>query len=321
MAGSTSPTVALCAMSHSPLRGRNDPAPEVTDEVDAAFDDARQFIADFDPEVVIIFAPDHYNGVFYDLLPQFCIGRAAVSIGDYGTEAGPLDVDRESAHAIAEAVLAAGLDTALSENMHVDHGFAQALELLTGSIAALPTVPIFINAVGEPLGPVSRIRQLGDAVGTAVARLDKRVLIVGSGGLSHDPPVPRFDTAPPEVRERLIDGRNPSGDERAAREQRVINASKDFAAGAATTMMPLNPAWDEQLLDIFATGDIGQIDAWTTDDFVAQAGHSAHEVRTWIAAYAALAACGPYTMRSRYYRPIPEWIAGFAVTTAAPNAI
>lgn len=314
----TPPTVALCAMSHSPLRGRNDPAPEVTAEVDAAFDQARQFITDFDPELVVIFAPDHYNGVFYDLLPQFCIGRTAISIGDYDTAAGPLDVDRDSAHAIAQTVLNAGIDTALSEKMHVDHGFAQALELLLGSITAIPTVPIFINAVGEPLGPVARVRALGEAVGAAIAELDKRVLIVGSGGLSHDPPVPRFDTAPPAVRERLIDGRNLSADEREAREARVINAGRDFANGTAT-LMPLNPQWDQQLLDILAGGDLTKIDAWSNDDFIAYAGHSAHEVRTWIAAYAALSACGPYTVRSRYYRPIPEWIAGFAITTAAPT--
>ncbi|MQY21719.1 2,3-dihydroxyphenylpropionate/2,3-dihydroxicinnamic acid 1,2-dioxygenase [Nocardia sp. RB20] len=46
-------------------------------------------------------------------------------------------------------------------------------------------------------------------------------------------------------------------------------------------------------------------------------GGSAHEVRTWIAAYAALAAGGSYELEYRFYEAIPEWIAGFAVTTAA----
>jgi 2,3-dihydroxyphenylpropionate 1,2-dioxygenase len=47
-----------------------------------------------------------------------------------------------------------------------------------------------------------------------------------------------------------------------------------------------------------------------------QGGGSAHEVRTWIAAYASLAATGKYEMTSRFYEAIPAWIAGFAVTTA-----
>jgi 2,3-dihydroxyphenylpropionate 1,2-dioxygenase len=46
---------------------------------------------------------------------------------------------------------------------------------------------------------------------------------------------------------------------------------------------------------------------------------SAPEVRTWIAAYAALAAHGPYQVVSTYYRAIPEWFAGFATTTAVPR--
>ncbi|NGP04610.1 3-carboxyethylcatechol 2,3-dioxygenase [Rhodococcus sp. 14C212] len=307
--------VALCAMSHSPLMGRNDPDQTVIDAVDAAFDHARRFIADFAPDLIVIFAPDHYNGVFYDLLPPFCIGAAAQSVGDYGTEAGPLDVDRDAAYAIAREVLDSGIDVAFSERMHVDHGFAQALQLLVGSNTAVPTVPIFINSVAEPLGPVSRVRLLGEAVGQAATKLGKRVLLVGSGGLSHDPPVPQFATAPPDVRERLIDGRNPTPAERDAREQRVITAGQDFAAGTAA-IQPLNPEWDRHLLDVLASGDLEQIDGWTNDWFVELAGHSSHEVRTWIAAYAALSAAGKYRVTSSFYREIPEWIAGFGITTA-----
>ncbi|RZL75499.1 MAG: 3-carboxyethylcatechol 2,3-dioxygenase [Rhodococcus sp. (in: high G+C Gram-positive bacteria)] len=307
--------VALCTMSHSPLMGRNDPAQTVIDDVDAAFENARTFIADFSPDLVVIFAPDHYNGVYYDLMPPFCIGAAAQSVGDYGTEAGPLNVDRDAAYAVAREVLASGVDVAFSERMHVDHGFAQALQLLVGSITAVPTVPIFINSVAEPLGPVSRVRLLGEAVGRAAAKLDMRVLFVGSGGLSHDPPVPQFATAPAEVQEKLIDGRNPTEDERNAREKRVIDAGRDFAAGVAT-IAPLNPQWDRHLLDVLASGDLEQIDSWTNEWFVEQAGHSSHEVRTWIAAYAAMSAAGKYRVTSTFYREIPEWIAGFGISTA-----
>ena len=45
------------------------------------------------------------------------------------------------------------------------------------------------------------------------------------------------------------------------------------------------------------------------------AGNSAHEVRTWIAGYAALGTAGSYTVRFSYYRPIRELIAGFGLTT------
>jgi 2,3-dihydroxyphenylpropionate 1,2-dioxygenase len=296
---------------------RNEPAPGVRDRVDAAFDEARAFIRDFAPELVVVLAPDHYNGFLYDMMPPFCIGAEATSVGDYGYEAGPLRVDRDAARALAAATLAAGVDVAVSERMLVDHGFTQPLTLLFGGIAAVPTVPVFVNSVAEPLGPVSRARMLGDALGRAAADLDRRVLFLGSGGLSHDPPVPALAGATPEVAERLISGRNPTREQRAERETRVTAAGREFAAGTLR-LQPLNPAWDRALLDVFASGKLEQLDSWTNEWCVEQAGRSSHEVRTSIAAYAALAATGPYVVTQSFYEAIPEWIAGFAVTTGRP---
>jgi 2,3-dihydroxyphenylpropionate 1,2-dioxygenase len=165
---------------------------EVTAAVEEAFTRARGFVSTFDPELVLLIAPDHYNGFFYDMMPPFCLGTGASSVGDYGTAAGPLPVDRDAALTIARGVLADGVDLAYSERMHVDHGFVQPLEILFGRVDALPLVPVFVNSVAEPLGPVSRARLLGEALERAAAGLGRRVLIVGSGGLSHDPPVPQL---------------------------------------------------------------------------------------------------------------------------------
>jgi len=312
-------TLALCTLSHSPLMGANDPEAEVSSAVTEALDRARREVAAYDPELVVLFAPDHYNGVFYDLMPPFCIGAAASAVGDFGTAAGPLNVDTKVARAITEHALDSGLDVALSERMTVDHGFAQPLELLFGSLTARPVVPIFLNCVAEPLGPVARIRLLGEAVGRAVSDLGRRVLVVGSGGLSHDPPVPRLREAAPQVAERLIAGRNLTPEDRARREQRVVDAGREFAAGTAT-IAPLNPAWDEALMALLADGDLRSLDAWSNAEITAHAGHSGHEVRTWIAAYAALSTAGPYDVSYSFYRPIPEWIAGFGITTAATRS-
>jgi 2,3-dihydroxyphenylpropionate 1,2-dioxygenase len=79
---------------------------------------------------------------------------------------------------------------------------------------------------------------------------------------------------------------------------------------------PLNPQWDALVLRSLAAGDFAAVDEQSNAWFVDEAGHSAHEVRTWIAAYAALAAQGPYEVRTSYYRAIPEWFAGFATTCA-----
>jgi 2,3-dihydroxyphenylpropionate 1,2-dioxygenase len=310
--------VALCTTSHSPLVGLHDPEPAIRAEVDDALRGARAFVEDFAPDLVVVFAPDHYNGFLYDLMPAFCIGAAATSVGDYGLPSGPLNVDREAAHAIADTVLQAGVDIAVSEDMRVDHGLVQPLTFLLPELDAVPVVPIFINCVASPLGPAIRARLLGRAVGSAVRVLGRRVLIVGSGGLSHDPPVPRLDEATPELAERLTHGRNPSPEERAQREGRTVAAAREFTRGRGP-YQELNPGWDALILHALAKADFAAIDGRPNDWFVEAGGHSAHEVRTWLAAYAALDAQGPYEVLSSYYRAIPEWFAGFATTTARPK--
>src|SRR5688500_6163093 len=105
-------SLAVVTASHSPLMDRAKPAQDVLDRVGDALDSARAFVGSLDPELVIIFGPDHYNGFFYDMMPPFCIGTAATSVGDYGLPAGPLLVDREAARELARAVLGAELDVA-----------------------------------------------------------------------------------------------------------------------------------------------------------------------------------------------------------------
>ena len=308
-------TAAAIGLSHSPLIGKNDPAPEVLARVDEAVATAKEFIRDFDPELVVLYAPDHYNGFFYKEMPPFCLATAANAVGDFGSAAGPLSVDSAAAQHLAEGVLARGVDLTISSRMVVDHGFAQPLEVLFGGIDRVPVVPVFVNGVATPLAPVSRIRALGTAIGEAADELDLRVLYLASGGLSHDPPVPVLEGAPPRVADALIEGHPPTPEQRGRGEERVVQAGRDYVAGIST-MMPINPEWDNHLLDLLANGELTQFDSWSVDWMGEQGGGSAHEVRTWIAAYASLAAAGDYDMNYRFYEAIPAWIAGFAVTTA-----
>jgi 2,3-dihydroxyphenylpropionate 1,2-dioxygenase len=310
--------LALCCMSHSPLLNVPGPSAELLEDVEGALSTARDFVEGYDPELVVIFSPDHYNGFFYKMMPAFCIGTSATGIGDYGTQTGPLDVPTMLATALAEHVLDSDVDVAISAGMEVDHGTVQPLEKLFGDAMAVPVIPIFINSVATPLGPLQRSRALGAAVGTFLAGLDRRVLVVGSGGLSHDPPVPTLKTAAPAALERIVHGTPMTPEQRRARQDSVAAAAREFAAGQGTCR-PLNPDWDRSFLDLMDTGRLGELDAWTNSWIAGEAGNSAHEVRTWVAAFAALAAQGPYRTASRYYRAAPELIAGFAVRTALPT--
>lgn len=49
---------ALLAMSHSPLLEYVDPSPEVKAAVEDAFTEARRFVHEFDPDLIVTFGPD-----------------------------------------------------------------------------------------------------------------------------------------------------------------------------------------------------------------------------------------------------------------------
>ena len=219
-------TAAAVGLSHSPLIGKNDPEPAVLARAGQAVENARAFVREFGPELVVLFAPDHYNGFFYHQMPPFCLATEAHSVGDFGSGAGPLSVNTKAAKALAQGVLDRGVDLTISARMTVDHGFAQALEVLFGGIDRVPVVPVFVNGVATPLGPVGRIRALGTAIGQASSELGKRVLFLASGGLSHDPPVPVLEGAPPRVADALIEGHPPTPEQRARGEQRVVQAGR-----------------------------------------------------------------------------------------------
>ena len=251
-------------MSHSPLLNLPGPSAELLDDINARLAETRSFVADFDPELVVIFSPDHYNGFFYRLMPPFCIGTAAHGVGDYGTHAGPLNVPADVANEMAAAVWESGVDVSLSAAMDVDHGTVQPLEVLFGDAVSRPVIPVFINSVATPLGPLKRTRALGTAIGEYLGTLSKRVLVVGSGGLSHDPPVPTLATAPPAALERIVGGAPMSPEGRAARQEAVIAAAHDFAHGQSP-LQPLNPDWDHALLDLIDTNRLAEVDGWTKD--------------------------------------------------------
>ncbi len=311
-------SVLVQCLSHTPLIGELDPEQAVLSEVDGTIAAARSRIERFDPELVILFAPDHYNGFFYDIMPSFCIGTAAHAIGDFGTQAGNLDVPQALAEACARSVLESGVDAAVSYAMQVDHGFAQPLEFLLGGIDRKPVIPVFVNGVAKPLPSFQRARLLGEAVGRFARGLDQRVLLIGSGGLSHQPPVPELATANEHIADRLKgSGRNLPLHEREARTRRVIEAAHAFVEDQHS-LHPLNPEWDQQFMATLSEGRLQDLDAIGNDELSALAGKSTHEVKTWVATFAALSAFGPYRARDGFYRPIPEWICGFGALAAEP---
>ncbi|OUS79932.1 3-(2,3-dihydroxyphenyl)propionate dioxygenase, partial [Rhodococcus sp. NCIMB 12038] len=75
--------------------------------MDSAISAVREFVRDFDPQFLVIFGPDHYNGFFYDLMPPLRVGAAAGRRLGYARR--PLDVDAEVARLVTRSVLTEGI--------------------------------------------------------------------------------------------------------------------------------------------------------------------------------------------------------------------
>lgn len=305
----------LIAASHTPLIRDGVVPLAVRSRAEQAFSRLGEFVRDADPEVVIQFSPDHFNGFFYDLMPSFCIGTVARSLGDWDTIATDLPVPEEDARSLADHVLASGVDAAVSYRMSVDHGFVQIWEEMMGRSDERPIIPIFVNSAAPPLPTFARARALGEAVGSWAAMSGKKVLFAASGGLSHDPPIPDIRVAPPEVRARLIDGRDPSPEMRAAHKERVLAAGSEAANGGGPCQ-PLNPEWDRHVIDMFLSGDMRRFDAMTTEEARRLGGRGANEILAWVAAFAALGAFGTPEVRLDHYEAIDGWIAGMTMMSA-----
>ncbi len=303
----------ICA-SHSPLMQTDINA---TDE--AAHKDyydhmaaASRELADFDPEVVVVFAPDHFNGFFFDLMPSFCIGLKATGMKDWSLDPGPLNVPRDLAMDCVRALHQQDIDVAVSYDMGVDHGTTIPLFKLAGSLDRYPVMPIFVNCAADPRPTFRRVRAFGDAVGRFLADKGLRVAVIGSGGLSHDPPTPRIQTAPPEVADRLIHRHVASREELDGRQARVIQAAKNLVVGEGPCLPP-SEEWDRQFLDDILEFRTDRLDSITDEEIDRDAGFGGHEVRSWVAAAAAARALGMRENELASYRLIPEWITGMGV--------
>lgn len=307
--------ILLKCLSHTPLRGLYDPDQNTVDEVNSTLELTKKEVEDFDPELIILFAPDHYNGLFYDLMPPFVIATEATSVGDYLTPKGKLSVPGDLALDLVRFVHDNDVDVALSHRLDVDHGVAQILMDTTGSLSRYPVIPIIINSVAPPFNPYRRIRRLGEAVGQFIATLNKRILILGSGGLSHEPPVPLLSGAPAEMAEFLLGGTEQTPESRAIREARTVATAKVFGTPDCA-LTPLNEKWDQAFMNLLANDELIKVDDFEIEVISKEAGRSTHEVRTWVAAFAAMSALGSYKARQDYYKPINEWIAGYGIMTA-----
>lgn len=311
-------SVKLICLSHTPLIEFASPPREIRDTTMKVIHDLAKQVDDYNPDLIITFGPDHFNGFFYDMMPAACVGIRAEAAGDWNYGPGTINTDEETALSLTQSLLNDGLGIACSYQMQADHGVTQPLTFLTGSLTRYPTVPIFINCAAKPLSPMRFATQLGRAVGRYIKTSNlknKRVLILGTGGLSHDPPTPQMQNANSEIEAFLIAGKNPTADSRNTRQERVVLAAQELNQ-IESSSLKINTEWDRALMKKYQQADFDYLNAMTDSEISEMGGRGGHEVRCWTAAFAALAEVSKYTTNDVYYQQINEWLVGFGAITA-----
>jgi 2,3-dihydroxyphenylpropionate 1,2-dioxygenase len=284
----TSERLVVCA-SHSPGKER-DVEHAFGQRFRSALTAAAARVQRFDPELVVVFGGDHRRA-FRHVVPAFGVAMSASILAEGGHPAGDLDVPSEVARGLCEHLLSAGFDVAACRDIGLDHAFAQPVRDLVGELAAKPVIPVAVNCATAPLPTGRRVAAFAREVGRFLDSLDQRVLVIGTGGLSHSPPSLEVDTY------------DLSDEDRA----RII------AEGMADARNKIRPDWDAEVLDAMGSWNLDAL-IGLIDTAHVRAGAGANEVRTWVAAGAA---GGGHPVVPMVYEPVPEWITGMAVATSA----
>jgi protocatechuate 4,5-dioxygenase, beta chain len=165
----------------------------------AGYEPSKKWIADLKPDVVILVYNDHASAFSLELIPTFALGCAAeFKPADEGWGPRPVPTVEgypEMAWHIAQSLVLDEFDITIVNQMDVDHGLTVPLSLMFGEPDAWPVrvIPLAVNVVQYPPPTGNRCYNLGKAIRRAVESFegDEKVVIFGTGGMSHQLQGPR----------------------------------------------------------------------------------------------------------------------------------
>ncbi|NKB37255.1 MAG: 3-carboxyethylcatechol 2,3-dioxygenase [Gammaproteobacteria bacterium] len=307
-------TTSLLCASHSPLLFCYAKPPAELDQLNQVFAERAEAIKSFDPELVLAFGSDHYNGFFLKTMPAFCVGLKAQTENDIGGFSGDLNVPADIALQCIEHLRNHDVDPAVSYEMLVDHAFSQTIQLALGGLDKFPVIPVFISCLSAPFVPFRRSRKLGEAIGEFISSFDKRVLLLASGGMSHHPAryYPGHGEGEEDVERWKLSGdtdsQSMSRTDWLTRLHDMHHEGAEMIARGLRTAkdMRLNAESDRRFLDILCNNNLEEFDDWNLDVLVEEAGIGSLELHTWIAAVAAHRAAGGDMPTEGIYTLAPE---------------
>lgn len=275
-----------------------------------ALHDARERLEHQAPDLAVIVGSNHFRGTGLDLMPAFTIGVGdLVGAGEHGTPAGPQLTDPPAALRLCELLVEGGIDMAFSTELTVDHGIGHAIQYLVP--AGVPVVAVVVNVFAPPLPTLARTCDLGSALGAATGALpgDRRVAMIGTGGLSHTLPFPDWSSPSTDDDRFLVESWRLARTDWSTNESRRRRIILDSPA-------VINSRFDRAFLASMVAGE-HEAFARRLDNraLVAAAGNGGNEIRAWLAMRAAV---GPATGDVLSYSAVPEWLTGMAVAVFTP---
>jgi protocatechuate 4,5-dioxygenase, beta chain len=180
-----------------------------------AYPPARQWLEALKPDLFLIVYNDHVNQFFFDAYPTFALGVGAIHTQadeGYGKRPLPdLPGDPDFAWHLARSLIEDEFDPTICQEMALDHGILSFLPLLTDTNWSVPVVPFAVNVIQHPIPTPRRLFRLGTALRHAVETYpeDKRIVVFGTGGLTHQLHGPNFgrhnESWDHEFLDRLVD--------------------------------------------------------------------------------------------------------------------
>jgi protocatechuate 4,5-dioxygenase beta chain len=157
------------------------------------FPPVHRWLARERPDLVVVFYNDHGLNFFLDKMPTFAVGAAAeYRNADEGwgiPTLAPFAGHPKLSWHLIESLVAEEFDVVTCQEMLVDHAVTLPMAMLWPGEGAWPVklLPICVNTVQYPLPSMARCWKLGRAVGRALESFpeDLRVVVMGTGGLSH----------------------------------------------------------------------------------------------------------------------------------------
>jgi protocatechuate 4,5-dioxygenase, beta chain len=187
----------------------------------AGYDRAKEWFKGVKPDAIILIYNDHASAFSLEMIPTFAIGCAA-SFAPADEGWGPRPVPTVEGYPelgwhIAQSTILDEFDMTIINKMDVDHGLTVPLSLMFGQPNQWPcrVVPLAVNVVQYPPPTGNRCYQLGKAIRKAVESFgsDERIVIMGTGGMSHQLQGPRAGFINKAFDKEFLDGltKDPEG--------------------------------------------------------------------------------------------------------------